>query len=179
MNGREVAWRVFAGELNNSSLPEKDDGEFSPSYLITPLGARINRVYIVGVITDLENVGSLEEPMWRAKITDPSGTIDISAGKYQPEVALALSKIPIPSFAAIIGKVRVYSPEEGVMYISISPEVVKTVEKELRDGWVLDSSKALKHRLEAYDEAMKMDPASVEELVELGYSETLAKVISL
>ena len=71
MNGREVAWRVFAGELNNSSLPEKDDGEFSPSYLITPLGARINRVYIVGVITDLENVGSLEDQCGELKLQTP------------------------------------------------------------------------------------------------------------
>ena len=177
MNGREVAWRVFAGELNNSSLPEKGDEEFSPSYLITPLGARINRVYIVGVITDLENVGSPEEPNWRARITDPSGTINISAGKYQPEAAARLAKIPVPSFAAIIGKVRVYSPEDGVMYISISPEIVKSVDKELRDAWVLDSSKALKHRLEAYSEAKKMSTPSAEELVDLGYSKNLAQGI--
>ncbi len=177
MNGREVAWRVFAGELNDSSLVEKGEEERSPSYVITPLGARINRAYIVGVITDLENVGSPEEPMWRAKLTDPSGTTNISAGQFQPEAALTLSKIPVPSFAAIIGKVRVYSPEEGVMYISISPEIVKPVDKELRDSWVLDSSKALKHRLEAYNEAINMSTPSVEELVELGYSETLAKGI--
>ena len=177
MNGREVAWRVFAGELNDSSLVEKGEEERAPSYCITPLGARINRVYIVGVITDLENVGSPEEPIWRARIADPSGTSYVSAGQYQPEAAAALAKIPVPSFAAIIGKVRVYSPEEGVMYISISPEIVKTVDKDLRDSWVLDSSKALKNRLEAYNEAINMSTPSVEELVELGYSETLAKGI--
>jgi len=177
MNGREVAWRVFAGELNDSSLVEKGEEERSPSYVITPLGARINRVYIVGVITDLENVGSPEEPIWKARIADPSGTTYVSAGQFQPEAALALSKIQVPSFAAIIGKVRVYSPEDGVMYISISPEVVKPVDKELRDCWVLDSSKALKYRLEAYNEAMRMEPASVEELVDLGYSETLSRGI--
>ncbi len=177
MNGREVAWRVFAGELNDSSLVEKGEEERAPSYVITPLGARINRVYIVGVITNLENVGSPEEPIWRARIADPSGTSYVSAGQFQPEAALAPSKISVPSFAAIIGKVRVYSPEEGVMYISISPEVVKPVDKELRDGWVLDSSKALKHRLEAYNEAINMSTPSVEELMDLGYSETLAKGI--
>lgn len=177
MNGREVAWRVFAGELNDSSLVEKGEEERAPSYVITPLGARINRAYIVGVITDLENVGSTEEPIWKARIADPSGISFVSAGQFQPEAAAALAKIPVPSFAAIIGKVRVYSPEEGVMYISISPEIVKSVDKELRDSWVLDSSKALKHRLEAYNEAINMSTPSVEELVELGYSETLAKGI--
>lgn len=177
MNGREVAWRIFAGELNDSSLVEKGEEERAPTYVITPLGARINRAYIVGVITDLENVGSQDEPIWRARIADPTGTNYVSAGQFQPEAALALSKIPVPSFVAIIGKARVYSPEDGVMYISISPEIVKPVDKVLRDTWVLESSKALKLRLEAYNEAIKMDPPSVQELVDLGYSETLAKGI--
>lgn len=175
MNGREVAWRVFAGELNDSSLVEKGEEERAPTYVITPLGARINRVYIVGVITDLENVGSPEEPIWRARVADPTGTTYVSAGQFQPEAALALSKIPVPSFAAIIGKIRVYSPEDGVMYISVSPETVKAVDREMRDCWVLDSSRALKHRLEAYNEAVNMSDPSVAELVELGYSESLAK----
>ncbi|MCK5396811.1 MAG: hypothetical protein KAJ33_01005 [Thermoplasmata archaeon] len=174
MNGREVAWRVFAGELNDSSLVEKGEEERAPSYVITPLGARINRVYIVGVITDLENVGSPEEPIWRARIADPSGTTFVSAGQFQPEAALALSKIPVPSFAAIIGKVRVYSPEDGVMYLSISPEVVKQVDKEMRDSWVLDSARALKHRLEGMSEAQNMSSPSVDELVDLEFSNSLA-----
>ena len=177
MNGREVAWRVFAGELNDSSLVEKGEEERAPTYVITPLGAKINRVYIVGVITDIENVGSPEEPIWRARLADPSGTTYVSAGQFQPEAALALSKIPVPSFAAIIGKVRVYSPEDGVMYVSIRPEIVKTVEKEMRDIWVLDSSKALKNRLEAYNEALNMSTPSAEELVDLGYSKNLAQGI--
>ena len=147
MMGREVAWRIFAGELNDSSLVEKGEEERAPTYVISPLGARINRVYMVGVITDLENVGSSEEPIWRARIADPTGTTYVSAGQFQPEAAQALSKIPVPSFAAIIGKVRVYSPEEGVMYISIRPEVVKQVDKDMRDGWVLEGAESLKHRI--------------------------------
>ena len=175
MNGREVAWRVFAGELNDSSLVEKGEEERAPTYVITPLGARINRVYIVGVVSDLENVASQDEPMWRAKVVDPTGTMYVSAGQFQPEAAIAMSKLSIPSFVAIIGKVRVYSPEEGVMYISISPEVVKEVNREMRDVWVLDGARALKHRLEAYNEAANMDPPLVEELVNLGYSDTLSR----
>ena len=42
---REVAWRVFAGELNSSDLEVRGEGEKAPSYLITPLGAQINRLF--------------------------------------------------------------------------------------------------------------------------------------
>jgi RPA family protein len=174
MNVREVAWRVFAGELNDSSLVVTGEEERAPTYVITPLGAKVNRVYVVGVITDLENVGSPEEPMWRAKIIDPTGTTYISAGQFQPEAALAMSKLTVPGFAAIIGKVRVYSPEEGVMYISIRPETVKAVDKATRDAWVLSGCVSLKQRLDAASEVAKMDDPSAEGLVKLGYSQNLA-----
>jgi RPA family protein len=174
MRGRETAWRVFAGELGDASLVLTGEEERAPTYVITPMGAKINRVFIVGVLTDLENVGSPEEPMWRAKMADPTGTFVVSAGQFQPEAAMALSKMPVPGFAAIIGKVRVYSPEEGVNYISVRPEVVKTVEKDLRDFWVLDCCKSLKRRLEAVEEARNMSLPSAEELKKLGYNEKLA-----
>ncbi len=175
MMGREVAWRVFAGELSESSLVLTGEEERAPTYVVTPLGAKINRIYVVGVITDLENVGSTEEPLWRARMADPTGTLFLSAGQFQPEASLALSKIPIPGFAAVIGKVRVYSPEEGVMYLSIRPEVVKSVPKELRDTWVLDGCKALKQRIEAVSEAKEMAEPSVEELMNLGHGQNLAE----
>ncbi len=178
MNAREVAWRVFAGELNDSSLVVTSDEERAPSYIITPLGAKVNRVYIVGVVTDLENVGSPEEPMWRAKMVDPTGTTYISAGQFQPEAAAAMAKLTVPGFAAIIGKVRVYSPEEGVIYISIRPEVVKPVEKGIRNAWVMDACKSLKFRLDAVSEAMKMEGEIAEGLAGLGFPQNLAQGIA-
>jgi len=177
MNAREVAWRVFAGELNDSSLVMQGEEERAPTYVVTPLGAKINRVYIVGVVTDLENMGSPEEPLWRAKLIDPTGTTYISAGQFQPEATVAMSKLTVPGFAAIIGKVRVYSPEDGVMYISVRPETVKQMEKSARDIWVLDSCISLRHRLDAAGEAAKMEGISPEALVKLGYSQNLAEGI--
>ncbi len=174
MNAREVAWRMFAGELNDSSLVMTGEEERAPTYVITPLGARVNRVYIVGVITDLENVGSPEEPLWRAKLIDPTGTTYISAGQFQPDAALAMSKLTVPGFAAIIGKVRVYSPEGGVMYISVRPETVMPVEKSARDAWVLDGCIGLRQRLDAVSEAVKMEEPTAEALEKLGYRQSLA-----
>ncbi len=172
---REVAWRVFAAEFNDSSIKIEGQEEMSPGYLISPLGARMNRVFVVGVVTDLENLGTPTDPLWKARLNDPTGSFYISAGQYQPEAALALSKVSTPAFVAIIGKARTYSPEEGVVYVSISPEVVRQVTEDVRDHWVLESCKALKERLEAYEEARKMSEPSVDELMKLGYSESLSK----
>lgn len=174
---REVAWRVFAGEFNDSSVEQRGEEERSPTFLVSPLGAKINRVFAVGVITDLENLGSPSEPLWRARMTDPTGTFFISAGQFQPEAAVALSKLKPPAFAAVIGKVRTYSPEEGMLYVSIRPEVVRSVTGDIRDYWVLETAKSLKQRIEAFSEGRNMVEPSVDELMRLGYPKRLGEGI--
>ena len=59
MNARETAWRVFATELNSSTLEIKATEEKMPSYIVSPLGAKINRVLITGVLTEKENVAHI------------------------------------------------------------------------------------------------------------------------
>lgn len=171
---REVAWRVFAGEYNDSTYVYTEGGERAPSYVVTPLGARINRLLVVGVITEVENIATEEEPMWRARLEDSTGTFYLSAGQYQPEAAQQLAKLEPPVFAAVMGKSRVYSPEEGTIYVSIRPEMVTEVGEDLRDFWVLEACKNLRERITAMKEAQQMDPLTKEGLIALGYKERLA-----
>jgi RPA family protein len=177
MIAREVAWRIFAGEYNSSIHVETGTGERAPSYVVTPLGAKVNRLFVVGVVTDVENIGSEAEPMWRARLADPTGVFYISAGQYQPEAAQVLSKIKPPKFIAVIGKSRTYSPEEGVIYVSIRPEIIKEVNSELRDFWVLDSCRNLKKRLEIVNEALQMESPNIDNIISLGADQNLAQGI--
>jgi RPA family protein len=174
MNAREVSWRMFAEEYNSSSMEHSGEGEKPVSYVITPLGAKVNRMMIVGVITDVEDVGEEGKPRYRARITDPTGTFYISAGEYQPEAAAALSKMTPPAFAAVVGKSRLYSPEEGVTYLSIRPESIREVDAEARDYWVLETAKSTLQRVGAVGEALEMSQPTAAELMRLGYPENLA-----
>ncbi|MBM4237797.1 MAG: hypothetical protein FJ151_04860, partial [Euryarchaeota archaeon] len=131
MISREVAWRVFAAEYNSSNLEVKGQEERAPSYVITPLGAMVNRLFVVGVVTDMENTGTDEEPLWRGRVTDPTGTFYVSAGQYQPEAAMAMSRIQPPAFLAVVGKSRTYSPEEGTLYVSVRPERLTVVDERI------------------------------------------------
>jgi RPA family protein len=177
MIAREVAWRIFASEYNSSIHVETGTGERAPSYVITPLGAKVNRLFVVGVVTDVENIGTDTEPMWRARLSDPTGVFFISAGQYQPEAAQILSKIKPPKFLAVIGKSRTYSPEEDVIYVSIRPEIIKEVNSELRDYWVLDACRNLKKRLEIISEAIQMENPTLENIISLGADRNLAEGI--
>src|SRR2546426_3480033 len=171
---REVAWRLFASEYNDASLELDGGGERAPSYVVTPLGAKVNRVFVVGVITDVENVGSDAQPMWRARISDPTGTFHVYAGQYQPEAAATLSKLKPPVFGAIVGKSRRYAPDTGAVYTSIRPERVKAVDETVRDFWILEACRSLQKRLDAMGEAQKMDPLTTEGLAKVGVKEAIA-----
>jgi len=174
MNTREVAWRVFAEEYNSTVLEHSGEGEKPVSYVITPLGAKINRLYVVGVVTDIEDVGEGGKQRFRARITDPTGTYYVSAGEYQPSAAMALSKMSPPAFAAVVGKSRAYSPEEGVKYLSIRPEQIREVDAEARDYWVVEAAKSTLLRIDAVEDGLKMAQPTVGELVKLGHPENVA-----
>ena len=132
---REPAWRVFAGEFNDSTVEIKGQGEMSPSYVITPLGAKVNRLFVIGVLTDVENI-SQEGELVRAHISDPTGVFTLYSGQYQKDVTDALTKIDVPTFVAVIGKARTYTPEEGMLYVSIRPERILEVSADIRDKWI-------------------------------------------
>ena len=174
MNQREVAWRVFAEEYNSTILEHSGEGEKPVSYVITPLGAKINRLMVVGVVTDVESLGEEGKPRYRARIADPTGTYYVSAGEYQPSAAMALSKISPPAFAAVVGKSRAYTPETGVKYMSIRPERIREVDGEARDYWTLETAKSTLYRIDAVEDGLGMSSPSVAELMKLGYPENLA-----
>ncbi|UCC92287.1 MAG: hypothetical protein JSW25_06335, partial [Thermoplasmata archaeon] len=172
---REVAWRVFADEFNSASVEMRDEGEYAPAYVLTPLGALVNRVYAVGVLTEVENIGTEEEPLYRARLQDPTGVFYVSAGQYQPEAAKVLGGLTWPCFVAVVGKTRTYSPEDGLVYVSLRPEVVKEVGEDERDLWTLEAAKGTMTRIAAMRDGLAMEEPSENELLSLGHSAKLAR----
>jgi RPA family protein len=174
-NKREVAWRVFAEEFNASKLEIRGEGEYTPSYVVTPLGAMVNRVFVVGVLTDVENIGQAEEPLYRGRVVDPTGTFYLSAGQYQPEAAKKIASLKTPAVVAVVGKVRTYSPEAGTVYVSLRPEDIIEVAPEIRDLWIVETARLTKLRIGGMSEALESDKPTEEGLVKLGYSAKAAQ----
>jgi RPA family protein len=170
---RERAWRIFAGEYNESSCRLEGKEQRDPSYVISALGAKINRLYFVGVLTDVENIAS-ENEMLRARISDPTGIYNVYAGQYQPEAMQILTELVIPSFVAVVGKSRAYEPEEGVMYVSVRPELIQEVDSNMRNYWILETCRHTMKRIDGIMEAMAMNSPDIGELIKLGYDKELA-----
>lgn len=175
MNARELAWRTFSKEFNSATMDITSSEEKAPSYVVTPLGAKVNRLFAVGVVTDRENIGSEDSPMIRARLADPSGSFYISAGQFQPEATMVLREIQPPEFVAVVGKARVYSPDDSVRLLSIRPESISRCDSKLRDYWIYETCRMTLQRIEIMKEAVEMSDPSAEELKKLGYPEYLAE----
>jgi hypothetical protein len=88
-----------------------------------------------------------------------------------------LQSIEVPAFVAIIGKVRTYIPEEGTLYVSLRPELVREVNAEARDRWIIETCMQTKQRISAILEAMKLTQPNVYDLKKLGYTRELSEGI--
>jgi len=160
---REVAKRLFAKEFQAANLTYKDgEDQFAPTYLLTPTGAKCNRVFIVGTLTEKTNIGTDSE-FWKGRVSDPTGTFVIYASQYQPEAAQSLSDIEVPSFVAVIGKPNSFKGQDGTQIFSIRPEIIVPVDADTRDMWVKDAILNTADRLVAMKAGGDADAARAKE----------------
>lgn len=174
---REPAWRIFAAEYNDAQHVVEGKGEKAPKYVITPLGAKVNRLFIIGVLTDVEEIG-IEGIRRRARISDPTGIHVVYAEMFKPEIASILADMEVPTYIAVMGKARIYEPEEGVLYLSARAEMAKEVNEELRNYWILEACKNMALRIDAMREAMSMENPTVKKLRESGYPALIAEGVA-
>ncbi len=160
---REVAHRMFAKEFNDSrfnlysnsnSSSSGNQDIYSPNFIISPTGLKVNRVFVVGVVTEVDRLSDQagsEKEIWRARISDPTGAFTVYAGSYQPEASLFLSTVSVPSYVMVLGKVRSYEPGDGSVYVSLRPEEINYVDESVRDRWIADTAEMTLDRLDAFD----------------------------
>jgi len=149
---REVARRVFAREFNDASHTFKEsDDERAPVYLLLPTGERANRVFLVGTLTEKEDVGEDDE-YWRGRIVDPTGTFFVYAGQYQPDAASTLRELEPPAYVAVVGKPRTYETDDGSVNVSVRPESITAVDSVTRDRWVVEAAQRTLERVAAFED---------------------------
>jgi RPA family protein len=149
---REVARRVFAREFNDATYTFKEsDDERAPVYVLLPTGERANRIFVVGTLTETEDVGEDSE-YWQGRIVDPNGdTYFAYAGQYQPDAAAMLRELEPPAYVSIVGKPRTYETDDGDVNVSIRPESISRVDEAVRDRWVVETAERTIERIQAFN----------------------------
>ena len=174
-NPRETAWRVFANELNTSTLEIKATEEKMPSYVVSPLGAKINRVLVAGTLTEKANSGTPEEPLWRGRIQDVNGQFFLNVGRYQPDAMAAMADLEPPCFVAAVGRVRTYTTDDGRTFVSVRPERIIRIDESTLNEWLLDTAQSAWTRLKWMKQVVSLPDAKVPDLIKMGMSPVQAE----
>jgi RPA family protein len=178
---REVAYRVFAAEFDDAEFAySESDEERAPNYVVTPTGARVNRLFAVGVLTEVDDVNP---EMVRGRVVDPTGAFVTYAGQYQPDALAFLERADPPTFVALSGKARTFEPDDAdVVYSSVRPESVNAVDANTRDRWVVTAAERTLDRIGVVAAAIESGLAGDElraALAEAGVDERLADGVAL
>ena len=146
---REPAWRVSARELEGSLEEERGEGERPTSYLLSPFGSRMNRVVVAGTLTPAEPIGRDEnQPFWRARLSDPTGSCAVTAGSFQPRAMAQLRAAASPRPVIVVGKVHLYRGRDGVGTVSVRAEGVRSVSETEERGVLGDIVRQTLDRLD-------------------------------
>ena len=149
---RDPAWRIFAYEFNKSTLLLKEEDESGPAYVISPTGAKINRLFVVGVLTEVEKIRANED-LWCARVADPTGSFTVYAGKYQSEGASFLANAEAPQFVAVLGRARLYARDD-TSHASIWSNEISATTETVRNNWVITTAERTLDRLDALKMAL-------------------------
>jgi len=138
----EGAARVFAGEYNSSTLSIQDDDPGNPAWVVTPGGAWCRSMFLSGAITEVTESGD----MVHTRLADPTGAFDLVIGGRNTPLAETICTIPVPSFVTVSGRAQMYMKTGGV-HVSVRPDHIRTVDRQIRDQWVLVTAKSTLVRL--------------------------------
>ena len=165
MSLREPAWRVTARELESSLEEEKGEGERPATYLLSPFGARMNRVLVAGNLSPAESIGRDEtQAFWRARLSDPTGAVAVTAGSYQPRAMAQLRAASAPRPAIVVGKVHLFRGRDGVGYVSVRAEAVRSVSEVEERSVLADIVRQTLNRLDLVERLAKEPGLSEETL---------------
>tara|TARA_B100001287_G_scaffold237136_1_gene209978 strand:+ start:51 stop:935 length:885 start_codon:yes stop_codon:yes gene_type:complete len=159
---------MFASEYGESTLSEKGSGEFDPSFVVTKLGSRVNRVIVAGLLERIEGRdvanGSV---IYQGQLRDPSGINYFSVGDYVSdsvkEMTIQLTariESGEPILVLMVAKTRLYQTEEGAIYTSLRPEEMCVIDAQRYASWLAKTSQSLMERMSTYMTSLDFEPNS-------------------
>ncbi len=156
---------MLASEFTDSTLNQQGSGEFDPMFIITKLGAKVNRVIVAGMLERLDpRETSNGSTLWQGQLRDPSGLHFFSVGDYAPESMRELT-IQLSSriedgesiMLLMTAKARYFQNEEGAVYTSLRPEEAAIVTREVYRNWLVSACKGMRARREMQEKSISLE----------------------
>ena len=163
---RQPAHLLLASEFGSATLHEKGSGEYDPSFVITKLGAKVNRIVAAGLLERLElRETSNGSSLYQGQLRDPTGLHYFSVGEYNSEMMQELAhqwterlNDGEPLLVMMTSKTRWYQTDEGAVYTSLRPEEACVVKREVYANWLLDACQATMARMNQFTASLEVEP---------------------
>ncbi len=183
---RQPALPLLASEFGESTLHQQGSGEYDPLFLITKLGAKVNRVIVAGLLERLEPRETANgATIWQGQIRDPSGTHYFSVGDYAPESMRELtvqlsSRIDDGEVIMLMmtAKARYFQTDEGAVYTSLRPEEAAVISRTVYREWLVRAAKSMLTRIDAHEKSINSEK-SIDSLAKAGVPENLIEGLLL
>ena len=156
---------MLASEFSDSTLNQQGSGEFDPMFIITKLGAKVNRVIVAGMLERLDpRETSNGSTLWQGQLRDPSGLQFFSVGDYASESMRELT-IQLSSriedgesiMLLMTAKARYFQNEEGAVYTSLRPEEAAVVTREVYRNWLVNACEGMLERMDMQEKAISLE----------------------
>jgi hypothetical protein len=144
-------------------LIERGTGEYDPSFVITKLGAKVNRCLVCGGLERMERRDGESGPFYRGQVRDPSGTHYFDVAPFQPELhpdaeeLLARFETGDSILVSIVGRQKSNESEDGGVFTSIRAESFTEIDLEAYKSWLVEAADATLRRLEAYSSSQGLE----------------------
>ena len=182
---RQTAVRLFAREFYESSLPDGGQGEYDPRFVVTKLGAKVNRMYVAGVIERLERRDTERGPMFSGAVRDPTGLHLWSVGSFRPELHIEMEEL-VAKFEsgdrflmACIGKSNHYTTEDGGFRCRMQMEDYAIIDRDTYASWLVETANHTMRRIDALGKAQSAESTDVNSLRDAGVPKDLVDGLGL
>ncbi len=163
---RQPAWHMLASEFSEATLNEKGSGEYDPSFVITKLGAKVNRVVVAGLLERLEvRETSNGSTLYQGQMRDPSGLHYFSVGDYASESMRELTltlvektEVGEPVLLLMVAKSRWYQTDEGAIYTSLRPEEACEIDAQQYALWLTRTCEDTLQRMKHFTDSLAAEP---------------------
>ena len=161
--GRQSAVRVFAHEYRDATLPEQGSGEYDPGYMVTRLGAKINRALIAGTIDSSERRESESGQSFRFNLIDVTGTHRVEVSPFNPELHPEAEEIHARFergdrfIMMVVGKQRSFTTEDGGVFTSYNAQEMREIDSQAYVEWLAETADATLRRIDAYEKALSSE----------------------
>tara|TARA_B110000467_G_scaffold145981_1_gene149899 strand:+ start:526 stop:1425 length:900 start_codon:yes stop_codon:yes gene_type:complete len=177
---------MLASEFGESTLHQQGSGEFDPLFVITKLGAKVNRLVVAGLLERLEpRETSNGATLWQGQIRDPSGLHYFSVGDYAPESMRELtvqlsSRVDDGETIMLImtAKARYFQSEEGAVYTSLRPEEAAIISRSTYCEWLVKAADGMLNRISDQEKSVSLEK-SLDALRSSGIPEHMCENILL